>query len=79
MLRSMSIDCICYLPKEFPRAKAFYTTVLGLRARNETEDWTEFELADGNAFAIAKMPNDQWYPKGGMMVTVQMPDEGHDE
>lgn len=64
------IDCICYLAKEFPRAKAFYIDVLGLRPSQEGEDWTEFELEDGAAFAIAKMPNDQWYPTGGVMFQV---------
>ncbi|MDH2909806.1 MAG: hypothetical protein HKL92_03735 [Candidatus Eremiobacteraeota bacterium] len=68
-IHASGIDCVCYLAKDFKRAKAFYTDVLGLRATQESEMWTEFELADGSAFAIAHMP-DAWYPCGGTMFAV---------
>lgn len=69
IVRATGIDCVCYLAKDFNRAKSFYTDVLGLRAVQESESWTEFELADGSAFAIAHMP-DKWYPCGGTMFAV---------
>lgn len=69
IVRASGIDCVCYLAKDFQRAKAFYTEVLGLRAVQESDNWTEFELADGSAFAVAHMP-DKWYPCGGTMFAV---------
>lgn len=64
------IDCICYLAKDFERAKKFYTTTLGLHPTTEGDAWVEFELSDGATFALAKLPNEAWYPAGGAMFAV---------
>ncbi|MDH2910225.1 MAG: VOC family protein [Candidatus Eremiobacteraeota bacterium] len=68
-IHASGIDCVCYLAKDFKRAKAFYTEVLGLRAVQENENWSEFELPDGSAFALGHMP-DTWYPGGGTIFAV---------
>ena len=68
-IRATGIDCVCYLAKDLKRAKAFYTDVLGLRAVQENDNWTEFELPDGSAFALGHMP-EKWYPCGGTMFAV---------
>ena len=65
------IDCVCYLAKDYARAKDFYQGVMGLRpTAMEGPSWTEFELPDGGSFALAKLPDDQWYPTGGVMFAV---------
>ena len=68
-IRATGIDCVCYLAKDFKRAMNFYTEVLGLRATQESDNWAEFELPDGAAFALGHMP-DRWYPAGGTMFAV---------
>jgi len=69
-IQATGIDCVCYLAKDFERAKRFYTETLGLKPSTQSESWTEFELGDGNAFAIAKMPDGKWYQCGGTMFAV---------
>ena len=64
------IDCICYLAKDFSRAKAFYQNNLGLKPSIEGDNWVEFDLNDGTTFAIAQLPDGQWYPTGGAMFAV---------
>jgi predicted enzyme related to lactoylglutathione lyase len=69
-ITATGIDCVCYLAKDFQRAKTFYQDVIGLKASNEGDNWTEFDLPDGTTFAIAKLPGDKWYPTGGVMFAV---------
>ena len=64
------IDCVCYLAKDFARAKAFYQNNLGLKPSTEGDNWVEFELNDGSTFALAQLPDGQWYPAGGAMFAV---------
>ena len=64
------IDCVCYLAKDFDRAKNFYITTLGLKPSIDGDNWVEFDLADGTTFAVAKLPGDTWYPTGGAMFAV---------
>ncbi len=64
------IDCVCYLAKDFARAKGFYENTIGLKPSTEGDNWVEFELPDGATFALAKLPGDQWYPTGGAMFAV---------
>lgn len=71
--RIRGIDTHHYLAKDLQRAIAFYRDVLGLTP-SETASWdhgTEFELGDGSTFGVFKMPNDTWYPCGGVVFAVE--------
>jgi predicted enzyme related to lactoylglutathione lyase len=71
-VNAVAIDAHHYLAKDLPRAIAFYRDVLGLTP-SKTASWehgTEFELGDGSTFGIFKMPDDSWYPCGGVMFGV---------
>jgi predicted enzyme related to lactoylglutathione lyase len=71
--RALSIDAHHYLAKDLNRAVTFYRDVLGLTPL-ETARWehgTEFELSDGSTFGVFKMPDDSWYPCGGVMFGVE--------
>lgn len=66
------IDAHHYLVKDLERARTFYRDVVGLQGCAETtfDHGTEFELGDGSAFGIFKMPDDSWYPGGGTIFAV---------
>jgi len=66
------IDAHHYLAKDLDRARAFYRDLIGLRASPDAtwEHGTEFELGDGSIFGIFKMPDDSWYPCGGVIFAV---------
>ncbi|MDP9110168.1 MAG: VOC family protein, partial [Candidatus Eremiobacteraeota bacterium] len=64
------IDCVCYLAKDFARAKNFYQSVLGLKPTIETEAYCEYDLSDGTTFALSQLPEGRWFPTGGAMFAV---------
>ena len=71
--RIRGIDTHHYLAKDLQRAIAFYRDVLGITP-SATASWehgTEFELGDGSTFGVFKMPNDTWYPCGGVVFAVE--------
>ena len=71
--RIRGIDTHHYLAKDLQRAIAFYRDVLGLTP-SATASWehgTEFDLGDGSTFGVFKMPNDTWYPCGGVVFAVE--------
>ena len=70
--RATGIDTHHYLAKDLARALAFYRNIIGLSAAKETkfEHGSEFELSDGNAFGIFKLPEEMWYPCGGVVFAV---------
>jgi predicted enzyme related to lactoylglutathione lyase len=54
----IGIDTHVYTVKDFDRALAFYTGLIGhAPATSVAGGWAEWELADGSAFAIGKHPN----------------------
>jgi predicted enzyme related to lactoylglutathione lyase len=69
-MTATGIDCVCYLAKDFKRATDFYENVLGLNPSSGADQWVEYDLADGTTFALAKLPNGEWYPTGGVMFAV---------
>ena len=69
-IAATGIDCVCYLAKDFTRAKTFYQEQLGLKPTTEGDNWVEFELSDGATFALAQLPDGAWYPTGGAMFAV---------
>jgi predicted enzyme related to lactoylglutathione lyase len=66
------IDAHHYLAKDLERAVAFYRDVVGLRPSPDAtwEHGTEFELGDGAIFGVFKMPDNSWYPGGGVIFGV---------
>lgn len=67
------IDVHIYNVKDFDRALAFYTSLIGRKPATLREgQWAEFELDDGSAFAIGKHPNHPWQP--GYTVLFAVPD-----
>lgn len=68
-INATGIDAVHVLVKDFDRALRFYRDTMGLRVAMQSETSAEFELADGNAFGIAHMP-EFFIPGGGMMFAV---------
>jgi predicted enzyme related to lactoylglutathione lyase len=65
------LDFAMVLVQDMTRARAFYETVLGLPAAAEmSEAFVEYELPDGNTFAIAKAPEGMHQQLGGLMFAV---------
>lgn len=65
------IDCVYYLAKDLERAIAFYRDNLGREAPLRSDSGAiEFELADGNAFGLACMPDGTWIQGGGAVFAV---------
>ena len=65
------IDCVYYLAKDLERAIAFYCDNLGLPPPMRFESGAvEWELADGNAFGLAVMPDGNWMQGGGACFAV---------
>ena len=51
------IDCVCYLAKDFVRAKNFYQNTLGLKPSMDGDNWVEFDLSDGVFTSITFYPS----------------------
>ncbi len=70
-MTTTGIDAHHYLAKNLQRATAFYRDLIGLRPSPDAwEHGTEFQLDDGSIFGIFKMPDDSWYPSGGVIFAV---------
>ena len=67
------IDSHVYNVKDFDRALAFYTALIGHEpATRHGDAWAEWDLGDGSAFAIGKHENFPWSP--GYMLMFAVPD-----
>jgi predicted enzyme related to lactoylglutathione lyase len=66
------IDVHVYNVKDFERALAFYTGLIGKPTTTMGGGWAEFDLADGSSFAIGKHENFPWQP--GYTVMFAVPD-----
>jgi predicted enzyme related to lactoylglutathione lyase len=65
------IDCVYYLAKDLERAIAFYRDNLGFGEPTRFGTGAiEWELADGNAFGLAVMPDGNWVKGGGAVFAV---------
>ena len=64
-------DFVMYLVKDMKAARAFYEGVFDLKTSEfDSEGFVEFELPDGNTFALAVAPEGQRAPSGGIMFAV---------
>jgi predicted enzyme related to lactoylglutathione lyase len=65
-------DFVMYLVSDVPKARAFYEGVLGLAQPGEfvSEGFVEYDLPDGNTFALAKAPPGGHMQCGGVMFAV---------
>ncbi len=60
-----------YLADEMPRAKTFYESLFGLKAGAfDSENFVEYDLPDGTAFALGHLPGAKRDPAGGAMFGV---------
>jgi predicted enzyme related to lactoylglutathione lyase len=67
------IDVILYSVKDFARALAFYTALVGHAPATLIDGmWAEFELADGTTFGIGKDDSFAW--QQGYLVMFAVPD-----
>jgi predicted enzyme related to lactoylglutathione lyase len=65
------IDFVMYLVKDMPRAQAFYESVFALRRGEfDSENFVEYDLPDGNTFALAVAPEGADVRCGGLMFAV---------
>jgi len=69
------LDFAMYLVKDLKRARTFYEDVFDLRTgQYESDGYVEYELPDGNTFALCVAPGDGHVQCGGLMFAV--PDVG---
>jgi predicted enzyme related to lactoylglutathione lyase len=65
------VDFVLYLTDDLARARTFYESLFGLTAGAfDSPYFVEYALPDGNAFALAKMPDGPRSPTGGAMFGV---------
>ncbi len=65
------IDFIMYLVKDLNRARTFYEGVFGLSTGEfDSESFVEYDLADGNTFALAIAPDGAEARCGGAIFAV---------
>jgi predicted enzyme related to lactoylglutathione lyase len=64
-------DFVMYLVDDMPRARSFYEALFALTPPEATSDYfVEYELPDGNTFALARDPSAAREPSGGAMFGV---------
>jgi len=64
-------DFAMYLVTDLARARAFYESVFDLKpGAFESEGFVEYDLPDGNAFALAVAPGGMYTQCGGLMFAV---------
>jgi len=62
---------VMYLTDDFARARTFYESLFGLvPGAIDSPYFVEYDLPDGNAFALAHMPDGSRGPSGGAMFGV---------
>lgn len=74
-IATRGLDVVFYLVKDMKRARAFYEALFDLRVGLESEYWVEYELPDGNTFALGNDPVGGWHEGNGVMFGVPSIDE----
>lgn len=70
-IQTSGIDFIMYLVKDMERARHFYESAFELpRGAFDSAYYVEYELPDGNAFALAQDPSGEWTQCGGALFGV---------
>ena len=65
-------DFVTFLAEDMPRARNFYESLLQLQPGEfDSEYFIEYDLADGNTFAIGHNPGAPHTPVGGIMFNVE--------
>jgi predicted enzyme related to lactoylglutathione lyase len=69
--RTRGFDFVMFQTQDMRRARGFYETLLGLKATIEYQDfYVEYDLPDGNTFAIGRDPEAPFVAMGGIMFGV---------
>lgn len=61
-IKTTGFDFVMFMTQDLKRGRTFYESLFGLTpGKFDSENFVEYELEDGNAFALA------YYPQGGKM------------
>lgn len=70
-MRTRGFDFVLFQTTDMARARRFYESLLGLKATLEYQDfYVEYDLPDGNTFAIGRDPGAEFVAMGGIMFGV---------
>jgi predicted enzyme related to lactoylglutathione lyase len=71
-VKAGGFDFVMFLAQDMKRARAFYESLLSLTPRDfDSENFVEYDLPDGNTFAIGRNPGAPHTPLGGIMFGVE--------
>lgn len=71
IVRTTGFDFVMFLTKDMARARTFYETLFGLvPGAFDSEYFVEYDLPDGNTFALAHNPQAPFATMGGAMFGV---------
>lgn len=77
-IATRGLDVVFYLVKDMKRARAFYEALFDLQIGLESDYWVEYQLPDGNTFALGNDPVGGWHEGNGVMFGVPSIDEAVD-
>ena len=64
-------DFVLFQTRDMAKSRAFYESLLDLKPTVEYQDfYVEYDLADGNTFALGRDPSVEFAPMGGIMFGV---------
>jgi predicted enzyme related to lactoylglutathione lyase len=70
-MKTRGFDFVMFQTKDMPKARAFYEALLDLKATIEYQDfYVEYDLPDGNTFAVGRDPSAEFVAMGGIMFGV---------
>lgn len=70
-LKTTGFDFVMFMMEDMKRGRTFYESLFDLKpGKFESENFVEYELEDGNAFALAYYPQGEKITLGGAMFTV---------
>ena len=70
--QAKGFDFVMYLTADMKRARDFYESLFGIKpGAFESENFVEYDLADGNTFAIGHNPSAPFVALGGIMFSVE--------
>ena len=70
-VRTTGFDFVMYLTDDMKRARSFYESLFGLKPGTiDSENFVEYDLPDGNTFALGHNPSAPRVPCGGAMFGV---------
>jgi len=76
MIILQGLHFVMYLAQDMKRARTFYESLFDLKPNGVDSDYfVEYDLADGNTFALACDPSAEHRPVGGLMFGVSDAEE----